>query len=136
VTARLTVFLCALLLAAPAAVLAQDPFGPIPPAPPQQTAPPEDEDDDTQSAFDEDDGLSSRQQLLIGVSGAIMVFGIAWFILRDARRAAPVEHHRTQEEGGTKSHGSRVPKERRRNEGRARAKAARRQRKRQRKKQR
>jgi hypothetical protein len=136
VTARLTVLLCALLLIAPAAALAQDPFGPIPPAPPQQTEPPEDEEEETQNPFEEDEGLSSTQQFLIGISGAVMVFGIAWFILRDARRSAPVEHHRTEAEGGTKSHGSRVPKQRRHTEGRQRAKAARQQRKKQRKKQR
>jgi hypothetical protein len=128
--ARLTILLALLALLAPAGALAQDnPFGPIPPAPPQQTAPPEGEE--TESPFaDQDEGLSDRQQLLIVLAGGIFVVGIAWFILRDANRTAPVEHHRTAEEGGTASKGTRPPKKQRVSQSRAKAKQARQARKR------
>jgi len=129
--ARLTIILLLLAFLAPAGALAQDnPFGPIPQAPPQQTAPPEDEDDNTNSAFDDDEGLSDRQQLLIVLAGGIFVLGIAWFILRDARRSAPVAEHRGPEEGGTSSKGTRPPKKQRVSQQRARAKQARQARKR------
>ena len=129
--ARLTILLCALTLAVPCAAFAQDnPFGPIPPAPPEQPAPPEEED--TPSTLGEDDeGLSRQQQILIGLAGGVLVFGIAWFILRDARRAAPVEHHLTEQEGGTKSKGSQKPKQQRVQQSRAKAKDARQARKKQ-----
>ncbi len=127
--ARLTTLLCLLALLAPAGAVAQDnPFGPIPQAPPQQTAPPEDEE--TENAFEEDEGISDRQQLLILLAGGIMVIGIAWFIIRDARRNAPAEVHRGPEEGGTVSRGTRTPKKQRVSQGRAKAKQARRSRKR------
>ena len=127
--ARLTTLLCLLALLAPAGALAQDnPFGPIPQAPPEQAPPPEDDDD--QNAFDDDEGISDRQQLLIIIAGGLMVLGIAWFIVRDARRSAPVAEHRGPEEGGTVSKGTRTPKKQRVTQGRAKAKQARRARKR------
>ena len=128
-TARLTVLLCVLLLCAPATALAQDnPFGPIPPAPPQQTAPPD--DGDSGGLDDEDEGLSRRQEILIGLAGLILLFGIGYAIVRDARSAAPEEHHLTAEEGGTASRGTRKPKEQRVKQQRAAAKRARQARKR------
>ena len=129
--ARITAFLCLLCLLAPAGALAQEnPFGPIPPAPPQQTEPPEDQQENPNVVGDEDDGLSRRQQLIILLGGVVFVLGIAWFILRDARRTAPaVAAHRPEEEGGTKSKGSQRPKKQRVAQGRAKAKQARRQRK-------
>lgn len=127
--ARLTLLLCLLALLAPSGAIAQqNPFGPIPQAPPEQPAPPEEEN--TNSAFDKDEGLSDRQQLLIVLAGGIFVIGIAWFILRDARRTAPVIEHRGPEEGGTQSKGTRPPKKQRVSQQRARAKQARRARKR------
>ena len=128
--ARLTTLLCLLALLAPAGASAQDnPFGPIPQAPPEQAPPPED-DDDNQNAFGEDEGISDRQQLLIIIAGGLMVLGIAWFIVRDARRSAPVVEHRGPEEGGTVSKGTRTPKKQRVSQGRAKAKQARRARRR------
>jgi hypothetical protein len=128
VTARLTVILCVLLLCAPAAGLAQDnPFGPIPPAPPEQAPPPEDEGGG--GLADEDEGLSRRQEILIGLAGVVLLFGIGFAIVRDARSAAPTEHHLTAEEGGTASRGTRKPKQQRVKQQRAAAKRARQQRK-------
>ena len=130
--ARLTTFLCLLALLAPPAALAShegqtgqpnNPFGPIPQAPPEQQAPPEGEE--TVNPFEQDEGISDRQQLLILLAGGIMVIGIAWFIIRDARRSAPVDVHRGPEEGGTVSKGTRTPKKQRVSQGRAKAKQAR-----------
>ena len=126
--ARLTALIVALALLAPAAAVAQqNPFGPIPQAPPQQTAPPEDES--TTASNDDDDGLSRQQQILITLAGVLLLAGIGYAIVRDARSAAPVEHHLREDEGGTRSRGTRTPKDRRVERGRARAKRARRARK-------
>jgi hypothetical protein len=132
--ARLATLICVLALAgaagAPLALAQDNPFGPIPPAPPQQTAPPEEEDDDTASPFGEEEGLTDRQQLLIIIGAGILVLGIAWFILRDARRNAPAESRRAVAEGGTVSRGTRPPKRQRVSQSRSKAKAARQARKR------
>jgi len=127
VLARLTALLCLLALAAPVAAVAQDnPFGPIPQAPPQQTAPPEQPDDSSSSS---DDGLSRSQQLLLGIAGLVLLLGIGWAIVRDARSAAPVSG-RDPLESGERAKATRPPKQRRVAQGRARAKRARRARKR------
>ena len=121
---RLFALWCVLALLAPASARAQDnPFGPVPQAPPQQTqpAPP--------PPPDEDEGLSERQQLLIALAGGVLVIGIAWGIVRDARRKAPSEAHMSVEEGGTTAHGTRPPKRQRVAQQRARAKRARKARK-------
>lgn len=75
--------LCALsaCLSAPTVVLAQSPFGggslPAQPAEePQAPSPPKDE------------GLSSGQTILILFGGAVLLGGIAWAIMRDARARA------------------------------------------------
>jgi hypothetical protein len=125
VTIRLTTLLCVLMLIVPAAGAAQDnPFGPVAPAPQQPTPTPAPPPPD-----DEDEGLSDRQQLLIALAGGVLVIGIAWGIVRDARRRAPAVDHMAIEEGGTTSHGSRPPKRQRVAQQRARAKRARRARK-------
>jgi hypothetical protein len=135
--ARLTALICALLLFAWAggtvSLAQQNPFAPLPTPPPTQPPPPQDNGDNSSSS-DEDEGLTRRTQLLIALAGAVLLVGIGYAIVRDARSAAPVLHHRTAEEGGTASKGSRTPKERRVSQGRARAKAARQARKKARKK--
>ena len=107
--------LCA-ALAAPVAS-AQDPFGPVPPAPqPEPTpAPPPEE---------EDEGLNRTQELLIGAAGLVLLLGIGWAIVRDARSAAPVDAEHPLAEGD-RPKGSRKPPARRVKQGRAKAKAAR-----------
>jgi hypothetical protein len=99
----------------------QDPFGPVPQAPPQQPPPPAPESD-------EDEGLNRRQELLIGGAGLVLLFGIGWAIVRDARTAAPVDRDHPVDEGD-RPKGSRTPPARRVKQGRAKAKAARRARK-------
>ena len=73
--------LLVLAIAAPAAAQGGA-FGPLPPAEPTPTATPE--------AATSDDGTTGRNVLFI-VGGALIIgFGVmGWFILRDARTAAP-----------------------------------------------
>jgi hypothetical protein len=129
--ARFAAFLCLLALVAPGAALAQGggAFDPLPPAPPEQptTAPQEERPDD-------DDGLSNTQQLLIAMSGFVLLFGIGWAIVRDARGAAPVETRGAPAAGDApQPRGSRTPAGVRHRTSRAKAKAARQARKRARK---
>ena len=127
--ARLAALLCLLVLAAPGAALAQGPFDPIPPAPPPAPTTPEQEEQDD----DDDQFLSSTQQLLIGISGLVLLGGIAYAILRDARGAAPTEARRGRDEDVHQPKGSRTPARVRHQQSRSKAKAARQARKRARK---
>lgn len=112
--------LCGALAAAPA--LAQDPFGPIPQAPPEQPAP-------APVAQDDDDGLNGTQELLIGLAGLVLLVGIGWAIVRDARSAAPVDADHPVDEAD-RPRGSVRPPQQRVKANRAKAKAAKRARKR------
>jgi hypothetical protein len=76
----------------------------------------------------QDDGLESWQQLLIGLAGFVLLGGIAWAIVRDARQAAPADGRGAPAEG-EREKGSRTPQRRRTARGRAKAKQARRARK-------
>jgi hypothetical protein len=111
--------LCAALSGAAGAPLAaaQDPFGPVPPAPPQEPPP-------APPPTEEDEGLNRTQELLIGGAGLVLLFGIGWAIVRDARSAAPVDRDRPLEDRD-RPKGSRKPPARRVRQGRAKAKAAR-----------
>ena len=126
--ARLLVLLavCSLSLAVPAAGLAQDnPFGPIPQAPPEQPRPVQGPGDPNE------DGLKDWQQLLIGAAGIVLLGGIAWAILRDAKQAAPADdRRRSLDDPVDKPKGSRTPPTRRVKQNRAKAKTARQARKR------
>lgn len=72
-------------------------------------------------------GLSTRQLVLIFGSAMAVLAGIAWIILRDAHRAAPVEEHPKTPAGKKLSARER---ERQQRQKRDKAKAARQQRKR------
>jgi hypothetical protein len=118
--------LCLLLgatAAVPAALAQSDPFGPIPQAPPEQPEP-----QPVQLGQEEDDGLNATQELLIGIAGIVLLFGIGWAIIRDARSAAPVDADHPLDEGD-RPKGSRTPPKQRVKRSRAKAKAARRARK-------
>ena len=111
--------LCAALgasVAVPAAG-AQDPFGPIPQTPPEEPPPPAPEEED-------DGGLNRTQELLIGGAGLVLLFGIGWAIVRDARTSAPVDAEHPLD-ARDRPKGSRTPPARRVRQGRAKAKAAR-----------
>lgn len=126
--ARLLVLVavCSLSLALPLAAVAQDnPFGPIPQTPPEQPAPVQDPTDPT------GDGLSDWQQLLIGAAAVVLLGGIAYAIIRDARNAAPADdRRRSLDDPLDKPKGSRTPPTRRVKQNRAKAKTARKARKR------
>jgi hypothetical protein len=73
-----------------------------------------------------DGGLKSWQELLIFAGGVVLLGGIAWAIVSDARNRAPVVDRRRSrdDEDGAGGPGSRLsPHERRRRKERARAKA-------------
>jgi hypothetical protein len=130
--ARFAALVCALAVVAPASALAQGgAFEPIPPAPP----PPPTTPTQPEQPGSTDDGLSSTQQLLIGLSGFILLGGIAWAIMRDARGAAPSETRAGPAVAGEgpQPKGSRKPAGARHRTSRAKAKAARQARKKSRK---
>ena len=119
--ARIAALLCLVALLTPAAAIAQDnPFGPIPQPAPQQTQAPVVDDDPTK-----DDGLSSTQQLLIFAAAIILIVGIAWAILRDAKESAPADSHAPLTADGERIKGTRPPPKQRVRKGRQKAKAAR-----------
>jgi hypothetical protein len=126
--ARIVVLLllCAPLALAPVAAAQDDPFGPVPQAPaPQQPAP-------APAPDPGDDGLGDTEQLLIGLAGIVLVAGIAYAILRDARRRAPetTTAPRPLDSEGRPVKGSRTPPDQRTKQNRAKAKVARQARKR------
>ena len=117
--------LCLLLaggLLTATAVAQQDPFGPIPQAPPEAPPAPVVQEE-------EDEGLNRTQELLIGAAGIVLLFGIGWAIVRDARENAPVDADRPLDER-ERPKGSRKPPQKRVQQGRQKAKQARKARKR------
>jgi hypothetical protein len=86
---RVTLLLCLLALVAPAAALAQsdNPFGPLN-LPPANTTP---DVVTTSSTSSDGGGLKSWQEVLIILAGGVLILGIGWAIVADARQNAPVE---------------------------------------------
>ena len=124
--ARLALLLTVVALVAPAAAVAQDnPFGPVPQAPPQQT---QTVDPNADPTADDKQGLSRRQEILIGLAGFALLFGIGYAIVRDARSVAPADRHDPLETG-ERVKATRAPKQQRVARGRAQAKRARQSRK-------
>ena len=95
---RVSLLLCLLALAVPSAAVAQsdNPFGPLQ-LPPVDTTP-QSEPQTTTSSSDEG-GLKSWQEVLIILAGGILIVGIGWAIVADARHNAPV----TESEGQTEA---------------------------------
>ena len=83
---RFTLLICLLAFAAPVAAHAQSsPFTPLPPA---QTQPPAPAPVTTATSND-NGGLKGWQTTLIVLAGGILLLGIAWAIVTDARKVAP-----------------------------------------------
>jgi hypothetical protein len=88
---RFTLLICLVAaLAVPVGIAhAQDsPFAPLPQA---STVPDTPTVTSSTSSTDDDGGLKSWQQILIFAGGGILLLGIAWAIVSDARSHAPVE---------------------------------------------
>jgi hypothetical protein len=122
---RLAIVLAALVLSLTAAPVAGAQLGPSAPAPLTQNPPPPPAPANTNAT--DDGGLSTLQLVLIFGSAMAVLAAIAWVILRDAHRAAPVPV-RSQDKAGQKL--SARERERQQRQRRDKAKAARRQRKR------
>ena len=114
--ALIVVLALGLALCAPA--VAQ--LGPLPPAAPPAPAPA------PAPATTKDEGLSTLQQLLIFGAAAALIGAIAWVIVRDAKRSAPVQ----QRSRSADSKPSAREREREQRQRRDKAKAAKQQRKR------
>jgi hypothetical protein len=84
---RCTLLICLVALAAPIAAHAQSsPFAPLPPA---QTAPPDPAPAPSSQSATDDGGLKGWQTTLIVLAGGVLLLGIAWAIVADARSVAP-----------------------------------------------
>jgi hypothetical protein len=108
------------VLAPPVAALAQSPFAPLPPAQePTQTA-----TTSTGSSTNTGDsgGLKSWQEILLFMGGVVLIVGIGYAIVTDARRNAPVKEG---EEGHIGERSRFVPKSRTKPVRRAKARQAR-----------
>jgi hypothetical protein len=109
------------LAGAPAGALAQgSPFTPIPPAP--APAPPAPPPPGGQRSSD-DGGLSGWQTALIFVAGGILLLGIGYAIVADARQKAPVDLSPTAAAGRRQreEHSERAKRQARRKQKAARA---------------
>jgi hypothetical protein len=85
---RCTILICLVALATPIAAHAQDsPFAPLPPA--QTTPEPVPTATSSSSSSGDDGGLAGWQTTLIVLAGGILLLGIAWAIVADARSVAP-----------------------------------------------
>jgi hypothetical protein len=110
------------LAALPAAAVAQqNPLAPLPQAPPDTSTVQVQTTSNTSSTTD-DSGLGTTGDLLLYGAGALLLGGIAWLVVRDARRRAPVEELPSQPRG--------THSPQRHARARAKAKAAKQQRKR------
>lgn len=93
---RLTLLICLAACAVPVAAHAQSsPFAPLPqPAPQQQATPTV----TTSTTSTDDGGLKGWQEVLIFAGGGILLLGIAWAIVSDARSHAPTEDRTGEQE--------------------------------------
>lgn len=131
---RVCLLICFLALAAPGSALAQsNPFGPVTPAPIPQPTQDLGPGEDTDTNEGEGD-LETWQEIALYASGGLIILGLAWLIMRDARKNAPVDDPRRRRDeiaagtpGGDKPRDPHAP--RRKQVARQKAKAARKARK-------
>jgi hypothetical protein len=116
----------AALAAAPASAAAQSPLQGLPPGPaPQIGAPAPTPAPTTPASPSSSNGdISARAEIAIVAGAFVLLCGIAYVIMRDARRAAPVKRRELATGGGAPARNERLRRQR------ARAKQARQQRKR------
>jgi hypothetical protein len=119
----IAVVLC--VLAPPVAALAQSPFSPLPQAQTQTQAPTTTSSNTSNNG--DSGGLSSWQEILIFAGGIILIIGIGYAIVTDARKNAPVSDHEIGHIGETTK---KLPKARTKPVRRAKSRAARASRKR------
>jgi hypothetical protein len=109
------------VLAPPAAALAQNPFGPLP-QPATPTTDTSTTSSNTTTTSGDSGGLASWQEVLIFLGGVVLIIGIGYAIVTDARRNAPV---REGEEGHVGERLKPLPKARTKPVRRAKARQAR-----------
>ena len=86
---RFTLLICLVALVLPVVAGAQSsPFAPLPPA---QTTPDVTPTVTSSTSTTDDGGLKGWQEVLIFAGGGILLLGIAWAIIADARSVAPSE---------------------------------------------
>jgi hypothetical protein len=108
------------VLALPAAAFAQNPFGPLPQAQqPTQTAT---TNTGSSTSTSDNGGLKTWQEILLFMGGVILIVGIGYAIVTDARRNAPVKEG---EEGHIGQAAKFLPKARTKPVRRAKARQAR-----------
>jgi hypothetical protein len=108
------------VLALPAAASAQNPFGPLPQAQqPTQTAT---TNTGSSTSTSDNGGLKTWQEMLLFMGGVILIVGIGYAIVTDARRNAPVKEG---EEGHIGQAAKFLPKARTKPVRRAKARQAR-----------
>jgi hypothetical protein len=89
--ARLAILLTVFALFAPAAALAQQsPFQSLPPAAQETTTNAVTVDKINSTTANDDSGMSGLAKAAIVAFGAVLLAGIAWLIVRDARARAPI----------------------------------------------
>jgi hypothetical protein len=89
---RFTLLICVLgALALPAGIAHAQDASPFTPLPPAQTTPDVQPTVTSSTSTSDDGGLKSWQQILIFAGGGILLLGIAWAILTDARAHTPAE---------------------------------------------
>jgi hypothetical protein len=108
------------LLAAPAAAIAQTPFSPLPPA--QTQAQPTTTNSNGSTNTGDSGGLKSWQEILIFMGGVVLIIGIGYAIVTDARKNAPLKEG---EEGHIGERTKILPKSRTKPVRRAKARQAR-----------
>ncbi len=97
--ARIALVLTTAALAAPAAATAQTPFAPLPqPAPDTSTVQVPTQSNTTTNPSN-DSGLGTLSEFALYGAGALLLFGIGWLVVRDARSRAPIEERASQPTG-------------------------------------
>jgi hypothetical protein len=88
---RFTLLICLIAALAVPVATAHGQSSPFAPLPPATTTPQETPTVSSSTSSSDDGGLKGWQQILIFAGGGILLLGIAWANVTDARNAAPAE---------------------------------------------